>query len=250
MTTVVLTISWERAEERVRVNLEALKDGVAALRTTEKWMDHRKTVTYEPRARYSKTRNGRHILNLTYLETDHPELRGKGVIWGASKISIAADLTSASVNWTSSPPDEHTDGQANCSISIEPDDRNEEREWVSRIKRRQQEFKATLVRCGATCEITKEPLTAVLEAAHIRDVNDGGQDIPENGILLRADLHTLFDAGYFSIERDGTLRLHPDLSASYRDLLANASISPAALKRIADHLAQRKPRDAASGTND
>ena len=63
------------------------------------------------------------------------------------------------------------------------------------------------------CAITGSPVTTVLEAAHIAPHRGREFDRIENGILLRADLHLLFDAGLigivpetFSVVMDGSLR--------------------------------------------
>jgi putative restriction endonuclease len=42
----------------------------------------------------------------------------------------------------------------------------------------------------------------VLEAAHIKPYSLGGPHKPENGLLLRSDLHTLFDQGYLTVGAD------------------------------------------------
>src|SRR5207245_78783 len=36
----------------------------------------------------------------------------------------------------------------------------------------------------------------VLHAAHIRPVSEGGRHLVTNGLLLRSDVHALFDRGY------------------------------------------------------
>jgi hypothetical protein len=41
--------------------------------------------------------------------------------------------------------------------------------------------------------VTGCELVDVLEAAHVRPVSDGGETTAGNGLLLRADIHTLFD---------------------------------------------------------
>jgi predicted restriction endonuclease len=51
------------------------------------------------------------------------------------------------------------------------------------------------------CVITGETEPAALEAAHIRPVYEGGPDTMDNVLLLRADLHRLFDAGLLTIVR-------------------------------------------------
>jgi putative restriction endonuclease len=47
----------------------------------------------------------------------------------------------------------------------------------------------------------------VLEAAHIRPYKQGGQHAVTNGVLLRSDFHTLFDAGYMTITPQGNLEV-------------------------------------------
>ena len=49
------------------------------------------------------------------------------------------------------------------------------------------------------CSVTRERALPVLEAAHIRPVSEGGQHAVSNGLLLRSDIHTLFDRGYVTI---------------------------------------------------
>lgn len=49
------------------------------------------------------------------------------------------------------------------------------------------------------CAVTREKALPVLEAAHIRSVNDGGVHRIDNGLLLRSDVHELFDRGYVTV---------------------------------------------------
>jgi len=52
------------------------------------------------------------------------------------------------------------------------------------------------------CAITGEKTLPVLEAAHIRPYTNEGLHEISNGVLLRSDLHTLFDRGYLGIDPD------------------------------------------------
>lgn len=52
------------------------------------------------------------------------------------------------------------------------------------------------------CAVTNEHSLPVLEAAHIRPYGQGGDHAVENGLLLRADIHKLFDTGYVTITPD------------------------------------------------
>lgn len=63
---------------------------------------------------------------------------------------------------------------------------------------------ALLSRHGARCAVTGCPVADVLGAAHLGALpaNDPARDHPDNGILLRADIHVLFDLGLMAIDPD------------------------------------------------
>ena len=52
------------------------------------------------------------------------------------------------------------------------------------------------------CAVTEEHSLPVLEAAHIRPFAQEGPHDVSNGILLRTDVHRLFDRGYVTVDRD------------------------------------------------
>lgn len=55
---------------------------------------------------------------------------------------------------------------------------------------------------GRRCAITNEKTLPALEAAHIRDYRNVQEHAISNGILLRADIHKLFDSGYVTVTPD------------------------------------------------
>ena len=73
-------------------------------------------------------------------------------------------------------------------------------------------------RCAVTGSIT----TAAVEASHIRpwaDSNNQQRLDPNNGLLLTATLHKLFDAGLISFDDFGKMLVSPDLPQSERQIL-------------------------------
>jgi len=52
------------------------------------------------------------------------------------------------------------------------------------------------------CAVTQERTLPALEAAHIRPFSDGGEHEAHNGLLLRRDIHSLFDSGYVTVTPD------------------------------------------------
>ena len=49
------------------------------------------------------------------------------------------------------------------------------------------------------CAVTGEKVLPVLEAGHIRPYGEGGEHRIDNGLLMRRDIHRLFDRGYLTI---------------------------------------------------
>jgi putative restriction endonuclease len=52
------------------------------------------------------------------------------------------------------------------------------------------------------CSISGEKTLPVLEAAHIKPYFQSGPHFISNGLLLRSDLHKLFDSGYLTVTKD------------------------------------------------
>jgi putative restriction endonuclease len=52
------------------------------------------------------------------------------------------------------------------------------------------------------CAVTSEHSLPVLEAAHIRPYSEHGPHEVANGLLLRTDIHRLFDKGYVTVSPD------------------------------------------------
>jgi putative restriction endonuclease len=67
------------------------------------------------------------------------------------------------------------------------------------------------------CAITGERTLPVLEAAHIQPVSAGGEHRASNGLLLRSDIHRLFDLGYVGIDADLRFRVSEALRESWHN---------------------------------
>jgi putative restriction endonuclease len=65
------------------------------------------------------------------------------------------------------------------------------------------------------CAITHHKILPTLQAAHILPVAQGGQHRIDNGILLRSDVHTMFDRGYIGIDEGYRLRVSPRLRSEF-----------------------------------
>lgn len=67
------------------------------------------------------------------------------------------------------------------------------------------------------CAITREHSVPVLEAAHIKPYSRGGEHRVSNGLLLRRDLHRLYDRGYVTITPDYRFRVGDSLRDEFKN---------------------------------
>jgi putative restriction endonuclease len=67
------------------------------------------------------------------------------------------------------------------------------------------------------CAITREHTLPVLQAAHIRPVSRGGEHRVSNGLLLRSDVHTLFDRGYVTVTPAYEFKVSQRLNADWQN---------------------------------
>jgi putative restriction endonuclease len=65
------------------------------------------------------------------------------------------------------------------------------------------------------CAITGDKIVPVLQAAHIRPLAEGGQHRLDNGLLLRSDVHTLYDSGYLGVDPKHRLLVSPRLREQF-----------------------------------
>ncbi len=65
------------------------------------------------------------------------------------------------------------------------------------------------------CAVTGDRVRPVLEAAHIRPLPQGGEHRLDNGLLLRSDVHTLYDRGYVAVDHKHRLLVSPALRAEF-----------------------------------
>lgn len=80
----------------------------------------------------------------------------------------------------------------------------------------QQAFKALVAEAyHHRCALTGDKVRPVLQAAHILPVGLGGEHRVDNGLLLRSDMHTLFDRGYIGIDPKFRLQVSPALREQF-----------------------------------
>ncbi len=67
------------------------------------------------------------------------------------------------------------------------------------------------------CAISGEKTLPVLEAAHIKPYSKSGPHFISNGLLLRSDLHKLFDTGYITITKELKIEVSKKIKEEYQN---------------------------------
>lgn len=86
-----------------------------------------------------------------------------------------------------------------------------------KVKVRDAKFRDLIFGAEPACLVTGETNIKVLEAAHIDEVQSDGRERWENGIILRVDIHKLFDKHILTVNADGKFTMNP-VPSSYEYL--------------------------------
>ena len=178
-----------------------------------------------PLTRCEYPHRGEARLIVQYGSASNPELVQKwgddSFVWGTNTIILKEGEQCGICRW-------RPDSGAGCKVEWKAFDLEA---GTARTRatylgsRREAQFRNIILACDSNrCVLTKEKTRQVLEAAHLIPAAKGENDIPSNGIALRADLHRLFDAGLFIFDTNGDVVV-PErrlgLSPAYRRLLRN-----------------------------
>jgi putative restriction endonuclease len=115
-----------------------------------------------------------------------------------------------------------------------PADQREKVMRQIRARRGQRKFREALLRAfGRRCVFSGCALVDLLEAAHILPYRGDADHHASNGLLLRADLHTLFDLNLIAIDPAGfELRLGAALAGFGYDDLEGKRLDPLAMRKV------------------
>jgi len=91
-------------------------------------------------------------------------------------------------------------------------------EYLTRARLGQGAFRVLVTEAyGRRCAVTGERTLPVLEAAHIKPYAETGPHLVANGVLLRSDLHTLFDRGYMTVTDDLRIEVSKRIKEEYEN---------------------------------
>jgi HNH endonuclease len=137
-------------------------------------------------------------LGFTVEVTDAPETRPRSDALPDLEQTVQAELEDSG----SFSPSDVTDARLKIMAAI--------------VQRRgQRAFREALMRAyGGRCAITGCSIGEILEAAHIYPYRGDATNHVTNGLLLRSDLHTLFDCGLIAIDEAEEVLIAEELGGS------------------------------------
>jgi len=92
------------------------------------------------------------------------------------------------------------------------------------------------------CAVTGERTLPALEAAHIKAHSESGPNRTNNGLLLRADLHRLFDDGYVTLDDDFRFVVSQRVREEFQNGREYYRFNGQALKNLPESKAERPDR--------
>ena len=93
------------------------------------------------------------------------------------------------------------------------------------------------------CAVTGERSLPALEAAHIQAHAADGPNRTQNGLLLRADIHRLFDDGYVTVDPDLRFVVSPRLRDEFENGRAYYALEGEPLANLPDRLTDQPGRE-------
>lgn len=234
-------IEWKSGIEIVRLNLtgDPYRCG-HRIETIERWPELENELIYQASVDQHVIRDSAHEIRLTYEKANNKSAAEHNEAWGHSLLQIDTKKRTARARWLDEKPD--WSGRGRAILISEAMHATLEYETVARIKR-QQNFRYTMETVyGGKCALTGETCTDLLDAAHIIEVNARGGNGTTNGILLRTDLHRLFDRNLLTIDESGRVILSAKLevSQSYREALSGLQMRDELFKKIKHALKARQ----------
>lgn len=129
-------------------------------------------------------------------------------------------------------------------LLLDNTDSNFIRKYLTKVRLGQGAFRVQLTDAYyRRCSVTGEKTLPALEAAHIKPYSESGPYYLSNGILLRADLHKLYDAGYLTFTPDYRVEVSRKIKEKYENGRAYYAMHGKALKILPSKEIDRPSKD-------
>ena len=233
------------------IDLDNLEDCPAQMQT-KFWSpdpDEGGFSVWEVEVQVEESIDGHTVFVLRYDRDRNPEFHHLDVndgYWGTNRIFVPQGQNHGHYCWTSKFGIESNEYGWKKKEMREPRDHRRSHQQI-----RDDNFRPQIIALDQRCVISGEMTKEALDAAHIIPAREGGNEIPDNGIALRADIHRLYDAKMFFIHPETGKpvikdELRDQLSQAYINLLEDENsegLPPETLERVQEALIEVRPVD-------
>lgn len=226
-----IKISWTYSDEYVEIDFTEMDYLPIITSTIEFWREDKIWIRYYTTSKVKQIADGIYEITITYDKGCNTHIDPVESLWGNSVITIDTKSITGTAKWQDESNPKN-DGTCRWIKIDHPLVCNKKREVISRIQREQEQFRAALLALDERCVLTGETTKEALEAAHIIPAKNGGREIVQNGIILRADIHRLYDANIFSIDQFGKVKFNEVTNEHYINLLKDAQLRAETLNRV------------------
>ena len=201
-----IIVKWREAHEYVDGidlnNLEVLEDGLIPTRDRRNNEEgNQENFIYQA---YLQMIQGNPVtISLTYSQEHNQELVDREqIILGTLTFTVEGDQYHGTGQWAS-------EGEQALYAVTWTDGRRQY--YWNLVRPEQAPFRAIVMQAyNSTCAITGCATEEALEAAHVVPVAENGDYALENGILLRRDIHRLFDLNLVAVDPESMVAMVSD----------------------------------------
>jgi hypothetical protein len=234
-----IAIYWYNTIEFINIDCDKLNENTEIPNTKEWDLEDQILRKYNTISSVKKVSDSIFEIQLQYKPNRNNNIPPAEVCWGVSVIQIVKDDESGYATWTDDN-DSNYNGKRKWRRIDLPLIGKRRRITSTKLQRDQARFRNLLLSINNACAITGEKTFDVLEAAHIIPVSNGGTEAVRNGIILRSDIHKLYDSGKIDISTNGEVIIKGDISNNYIKLLKGARLGETVLNRIKEALEKKK----------
>jgi hypothetical protein len=237
MIAAGIVIHWAWSDEYLEVNLGDLNALNNITHSVEWWRHEKRWVKYNVHSNIKRLPNGSVELALYYDKHSNTDINPSDSCWGKSSITLTKCAESGYAVWDDY---DNSDNNGQCNWDriktglITPGPKPILR--TTKLQREQARFRSALLMYEDRCVLTGETTSAALEAAHIIPSKDRGTEVVQNGIILRSDIHRLYDSEKFLIDPSGCIVNINGVSPMYQELLNGTRLRTETVKRVREAL--------------
>lgn len=229
-------VKWAIGTEFLNIDFDALSESTQLTETVETRNGSAEVAVYCVKTIIEKTSENEFKLTIKYEKSSNIELTGNDYLWGTSILYIDKNSKKGRAEWKGEYFDVYDNEREWVRINLGLSKKIRKKKIITIVRNNQQRLRNALLEIDKVCLISGESLKNTLDVAHIISSSAGGNELLDNSVLMRADIHRLFDADYFELSSDGKVKILKKSSDYYENLLRYAKVPQNILNRIKDAL--------------